>query len=113
MFWKSAKETPKGLQLLQARLEKFKHPGIGFSVGPHTDGLATLRVSHYVDDVNGSIGKVEIVNSYYVPEDITDGMLKSTVRQMLHKLVTHEVDEWLTYDGKNVVNPHPEEDDAA
>lgn len=41
-----------------------------------------------------------------LPPAAPEEMILWTVRMMLHKLVTHEVDEFFTFDGELIFDPH-------
>lgn len=81
-----------------------------FHIGNHnTKVLVDMEVV-----MVGSMPEDQEVSRIHVQETIPEALpadhawLRKTVRNLLHKLVTHEIDEWLRADGKHVQHPHPE-----
>jgi len=92
------------------------NPAIGCVINPTilvrdawraADGVVefSLKVDYRVKDIESG-KEMSLATSIEIPVGLTVAGVVERVRQLLFYIVVHELDEYITYDGKAVFNPH-------
>lgn len=103
--------------LPQPSLGQFQIGGVDMSIDHDRNvGAIVMRISLRVRDrqmpTRFTTTKQEVHVSWDAADTIREDLgdfLRAEMRRMVHEAVTHEVDEWLMFDGKQHSDPHADD----
>lgn len=97
-------------------LKRVKYKPGSYIYAEEWSGQMNFRIVQSVPDIRPPHTLINVVSQKSVPIDYLFREFEYTITQVLESLVMqserHEVEEWLTIDGRQLCNPHPEQERA-
>lgn len=103
------KEFGFELRPFEVKIKKFKL--VAQRTGPRTESIVGMKVESEVRDINNPRNTIQIsFEKRWEPYEFHNDLdfLAHTIQSNFYELVCHEIDETLRHKGRNITNPHPE-----